>query len=51
MGTTGCSTGEHLHLEIADCHWKNGGCSYNSYTNRLIDPGNLINFPGSWSNR
>ena len=51
MGTTGCSTGEHLHLEMADCHWKNGGCSYNSYTNRLIDPGNLINFPGSWSNR
>ena len=51
MGTTGCSTGEHLHLEIADCHWKNGGCSYNAYTNRLIDPGNLINFPGSWSNR
>ena len=51
MGTTGCSTGEHLHLEIADCHWKNGGCSYNSYTNRLIDPGDLINIPGSWSNR
>lgn len=51
MGTTGCSTGEHLHLEIANCHWKNGGCSYNAYTNRLINPGNLINFPGSWSNR
>lgn len=51
MGTTGCSTGEHLHLEIADCHWKNGGCSYNSYTNRLINPGSLVNFPGSWSNR
>ena len=51
MGTTGCSTGEHLHLEIANCHWKNGGCSYNAYTNRLINPGNLISFPGSWSNR
>ena len=51
MGTTGCSTGEHLHLEIADCHWKNGGCSYDSYTNRLINPDNLINFPSSWSNR
>ena len=51
MGTTGCSTGEHLHLEIADCHWKNGGCSYGAYTNRLINPENLINFPGSWSNR
>ena len=51
MGTTGCSTGEHLHLEIADCHWKNGGCSYGAYTNRLINPDSLINFPGSWSNR
>ena len=51
MGTTGCSTGEHLHLEIADCHWKNGGCYYDDYVNRLIDPGDLINFPGSWSNR
>ena len=51
MGTTGCSTGEHLHLEIADCHWKSGGCDYGSYTNRLINPDNLINFPGSWSNR
>ncbi len=51
MGTTGCSTGEHLHLEIADCHWKSGGCDYGSYTNRLINPDNLINFPSSWSNR
>ena len=51
MGTTGCSTGEHLHLEIADCHWKNGGCSYDAYTYRLINPDSLISFPGSWSNR
>ena len=51
MGTTGCSTGEHLHLEIASCHWKNGGCSYGTYTNSLIDPGDLVYFPGSWSNR
>ena len=51
MGTSGCSTGSHLHLEISSCHWKNGGCNYNTYTNRLINPGSLIKFPSSWSNR
>ena len=51
MGTSGCSTGEHLHLEIANCHWKNGDCDYGTYTNRLINPDSLINFPSSWSNR
>jgi murein DD-endopeptidase MepM/ murein hydrolase activator NlpD len=51
MGTTGCSTGEHLHLEIADCFWKNGGCNYDTYTSRIINPASLINIPGSWSNR
>lgn len=58
MGTTGCSTGEHLHLEIADCHWKKGGCNYYTteeggigYVDRLINPDRLVNFPGSWSNR
>ena len=51
MGTTGCSTGEHLHLELADCFWKNGGCSYNAYTNRLINPSSLVSLPSSWNNR
>lgn len=52
MGTSGCSTGPHLHLEMAYCHWmNNGGCTYNGYTNNLINPAEFVSFPGSWNNR
>ena len=52
MGTTGCSTGPHLHLEMATCFWKKGGCSsYNQYLNHVVNPGNYLSIPSSWSNR
>ena len=51
MGTSGCSTGNHLHLEIAYCHYNvAGACLPNTYNNNLINPASLIRFPSSWSN-
>lgn len=52
MGNSGCSTGAHLHLEVANCFWmNNGGCTYSGYERQLIDPGSLVNLPSRWSNR
>lgn len=50
MGTTGSSTGVHLHFSIAAGLWLTDYWSYSTFVNKTVNPRDYVNFPSGHYN-